>query len=110
MAAVFAERTGCPVPVWRPQNTNIKTGKRLISAIYVLVSFYLLRLFTQQGFHSPDLGALPAVDIGCEIKHLGILTGPAGIEQFFYHDQSTIMVLDHSGQEQPVKLRALCLF
>src|SRR4051812_16855984 len=67
-----------------------------------------LWVFTQHGFHNPDLGALTAVDVRCEIEQFGILPCAGCIEQILYHDQSTGMMLDHSGQKKSIELGILC--
>src|SRR5712691_1546022 len=63
----------------------------------------------QHLLHNPNLGALTAVDIRCEIEQLSVLPGARGVEQVFYHSQGAAVVLNHPCQKQPVEFRALCL-
>src|SRR5258708_22174800 len=82
---------------------------RAISRAYARATLSnLLTTFTQHLLHDPNLGALPAVDIRCEIEQLSVLPGARSVEQVFYHSQGAAVVLNHPRQKQPVELRALC--
>src|SRR5262245_16075874 len=104
-ATVFA-------PVSSRQSTSTEQGTSLISEKQKCVldsSFLLLGFFTQHGLHDSDFSALSAVDIRGEIKNFCILTSACRIKQVFHHYQSAIVVLDHSGQKQTVKVFAFRL-
>jgi hypothetical protein len=57
--------------------------------------------------HASDLGALAGVDIGSKIEKLGVLSRASSFEELIYHYERSVVMLDHSGQKESVKLGAI---
>ncbi len=69
----------------------------------VLGSFLLL---VKHAAHDFDFCALGVLDVGGEVEQDGVLTRAGGVEKVVHHGECAAMVLDHSGKEEVVELRA----